>query len=401
VFAFILEASQCAASFKPHFSVSRFHRRCVLESTADLRICLTNTNLLALINAFYQSAIIPSQLKTNTESAMSTREFSDSIDNAGTRVFISYAGEDRARFVEGFAAKLRSKGIDVWSAFSELQPGDSLIDKIFEEGLKNAQAVIIILSKNSVNKPWVREELNASMVKRIDEGSKLIPVVLDDCQVPECLRSTVRTRIEDFSNYDSEVDEIVDSIFEHRNKPPIGQPPLYTKSLANRIPGLTSIDNLLHKLICEIVIESNSYFVYANSLLERADTFQIPDKAFYESLGVLDHRGYIAATWFSGVPNVEGYSNGSITVTLFGFEEYAKAFIPNYSETRDCVALQIVNDNNREERFITQSLKQPSRLIRHILETLKQQHLIGFHDFEGRGMVIYEISPELKRRLNK
>lgn len=36
-------------------------------------------------------------------------------------------------------------------------PGDSLVDKIFEEGLKEAQAVIVVLSRISVEKPWVRE----------------------------------------------------------------------------------------------------------------------------------------------------------------------------------------------------------------------------------------------------
>ena len=31
--------------------------------------------------------------------------------------------------------------------------GESLVDKIFEEGIKNAQAVIVVVSKNSVEKP--------------------------------------------------------------------------------------------------------------------------------------------------------------------------------------------------------------------------------------------------------
>jgi hypothetical protein len=49
-----------------------------------------------------------------------------------------------------------------------------------EEGLKEARAVIIVLSKVSVQKPWVREELNTSVVNRISRGTRLIPVVIDD-----------------------------------------------------------------------------------------------------------------------------------------------------------------------------------------------------------------------------
>ncbi len=110
--------------------------------------------------------------------------------NMNPKVFVSHASEDKERFVLDFATKLRSKGIDAWVDRWEINPGDSLVDKIFEEGIKNAQAVIVVLSKYSVDKPWVREELDVSVVKKINENIKLIPVVtdIDDCQVPECLK---------------------------------------------------------------------------------------------------------------------------------------------------------------------------------------------------------------------
>ena len=95
------------------------------------------------------------------------------------RVFMSHASEDKERFVLGFARRLRERGIDVWLDRWEMYPGDSLVDKIFTEGIGKASAVVVVLSVYSVNKPWVREELNAAVVKRINSGSKLIPVVLD------------------------------------------------------------------------------------------------------------------------------------------------------------------------------------------------------------------------------
>src|ERR1043165_5720806 len=120
------------------------------------------------------------------------------------KVFVSHASEDKERFVMGFATRLRGKGIDAWLDKWEILPGDSLIDKIFEEGIKDTQAVIVILSKNSVDKKWVREELNAAVVKKIEGISKLIPVVIDDCQVPEALQSTVWVKIKDLNNYEAE-----------------------------------------------------------------------------------------------------------------------------------------------------------------------------------------------------
>ena len=69
--------------------------------------------------------------------------------------------------------------------------GDSLVDKVFEEGLKSADAMVIVLSSNSIDKPWVREEINAGFVKRVEGKCKLIPVLIDDVTVPEALASTV------------------------------------------------------------------------------------------------------------------------------------------------------------------------------------------------------------------
>ncbi len=72
------------------------------------------------------------------------------------KVFLSHASEDKQRFVLPFATSLRAKGVDVWLDKWEILPGDSLVDRLFEEGLKNAQAVLIVVSAVSVEKPWVR-----------------------------------------------------------------------------------------------------------------------------------------------------------------------------------------------------------------------------------------------------
>src|SRR6056297_3656707 len=117
------------------------------------------------------------------------------------KVFISHASEDKPRFVTAFATKLRENGVNAWLDKWEMLPGDSLVDKIFEEGLKEADAIIIILSHNSVDKPWVREELNAGVMKRISKGSRIIPIVLDDCVIPESLKSTLWEKIERLDEY--------------------------------------------------------------------------------------------------------------------------------------------------------------------------------------------------------
>ena len=83
------------------------------------------------------------------------------------KVFISHASEDKQRFVMRFAERLRSKGVDAWLDVWEMLPGDSLVEKIWDEGLKGCDAMIVVLSAHSIKSKWVREELNSGMIKKI------------------------------------------------------------------------------------------------------------------------------------------------------------------------------------------------------------------------------------------
>lgn len=139
------------------------------------------------------------------------------------RVFISHAVEDKDRFVLDFARRLRDSGVDAWVDEWELLPGDPLVDKIFE-GIKYARAMVIILSKYSVNKPWVREELYAGFLKRLEGKCRIIPVVIDDCEIPEALRSTVWLRVPDLGHYEDAFQGILNSIYGVNCKPPLGAP---------------------------------------------------------------------------------------------------------------------------------------------------------------------------------
>src|SRR5512132_1777197 len=90
------------------------------------------------------------------------------------RAFLSYSSADKDRFVEGFARRLRERGVDVWYADWQLKPGDSLVNKIFDEGLGNADVFIIVVSDESRKSAWVSEELNSAIVNRIEKSCTLI-----------------------------------------------------------------------------------------------------------------------------------------------------------------------------------------------------------------------------------
>lgn len=313
------------------------------------------------------------------------------------KVFVSHASDDKERFVINFATKLREKGIDAWLDKWEMLPGDSLIDKIFEEGIKKAKAVIVVLSKFSVNKPWIREELNASMVQKINGLSKIIPVVIDDCEIPVALQSTLWIKIEDLNNYDGELSKILSSIYGHIDKPAIGNPPSYIQTIAEVVPNLTKIDSLILKLSCENANEIGHDYLFSNNISNILKETDIHEDEFYESLEILHSRNYIRGhKVMNGKDIIDSFQ-----ITLFGYDEYAKTYVKDYASVVKSAAAQLVNNGQKSTIAISKSLSQPLMLINHIIELFENNNLImivkkmsGDNDID-----IVMIHPELKRRL--
>ena len=180
-------------------------------------------------------------------------------------------------------------------------PGDSLVRKIFTEGLDKADAVVIVLSRVSITKAWVAEELDAAVVKRINDDSKLIPVVLDDLdvktEVPPSVRHLFLEFVPDPNERVTVVRRVVRSIFGTVERPPLGPPPLFADALAVRIPGLDRIDSLVLQLAgaeagAEAVRDFSDQFDTAEFIGNAADAHGVTDAEVLESLGSLKPNGY-------------------------------------------------------------------------------------------------------------
>ena len=309
------------------------------------------------------------------------------------RVFVSHASEDKERFVNSFAARLRENGVDAWLDKWEMLPGDSLVDKIFEEGLKDAQAVIVVLSRISVDKPWVREELNAAFVKRINTGSKLIPVVIDDCEVPEALKSTLWQRIENLESYQESFDRIVAAIFGTYDKPPVGTPPAYTPHLAQTIGTLTKVDSLVLRLACEQAIAKESDFIEPEALYVKDGKALLPEAELRDAIETLEQQYMVR------VHHVLGGGLSSFQITTHGFEEYASACIPGYDALVRDVASALVNRQKESDQAIAADLGKPLFIVQHILQVLEDAgHLKLSKAFSGPRHV-YNVAASLRRAL--
>jgi hypothetical protein len=94
-------------------------------------------------------------------------------------IFISHASKDD-EFVKELRFALEGQGIPVWVDSRNLRGGDKLAPEI-EQAIEQARQVIVVLSPNTINSPWVRKEIQKAQQvekQRKDEGYRVIPLLL-------------------------------------------------------------------------------------------------------------------------------------------------------------------------------------------------------------------------------
>lgn len=307
------------------------------------------------------------------------------------KVFVSHASEDKARFVIPFATALRGKGIDAWVDQWEMLPGDSLVDKIFEEGLKEAAAVVIVVSAASVGKPWVHEELNASVVARISKGTKIIPIVLEGCEVPEALRSTVWENVPDPANFDACLSRVVDAVFGHSAKPPIGSPPAYVSAPSLPvIQGLSAADVAVLSNLYESFVERDTQYVSPRDLLEAMRDHGIDEHAVEDSLGVLEHQGCVEVLKTLGRgPHNSRIKPWGISLMLGDKQD----------ELISQVGFCILNQGLKQSDSIAAALGVPRPLVNHAIEILEGHGHVKATKMMSGTIAVHHVGPTLRRAL--
>jgi hypothetical protein len=307
------------------------------------------------------------------------------------KVFLSHASEDKERFVIPFATALRQRGINVWLDKWEILPGDSLVDKLFEEGLKEADAVLVVISANSASKPWVRQELNTAIVHRITRQTKVIPVVLDDSEVPESLKSLVWQSVSDVSCFAPELDRIVGAIFGHRERPALGEPPSYVTE--RQIPGLHQTDTQVLRMLYEDGVRQNRPIWDAHVFA--AQLHDVGLEAFLDSLEILEELGYIKiGRVLGGIPR--GISH--VRPTLNGFMVFARANLPEMEEHIRGVGLAILNENLLTAEEITATTDIAPFVVDNLLDLFVSRGWIELSKTLS-GTYILRLSPSMRRAL--
>ena len=318
---------------------------------------------------------------------------------ANPKVFISHASEDKERFVLRFAERLCNKGIDVWLDKWEMLPGDKLVRKIFENGLKPSDAVIVVLSETSIKKPWVQRELDTAVVKNIEEQTRLVPIRLDKCEIPACLKDgTLYQEITDLNNYDSEFERIVNAIYGQYEKPLLGEIPSYVRPDVLDLDGLTQIDGIIFEHACRFAMKEGQIDVLSGKqLVSDLKEQGISETQIMETQDVLEGRYYFKLHRVLGP--VHAYDYG---ITTYGLEEFAKAAIPDYAGIVTSIARFVAQTVSRTEgqysSMIATETGQTIFLVEHVLKVLSNNGSIQC-DGTLNDFYVYSVSPELRRNL--
>jgi hypothetical protein len=304
------------------------------------------------------------------------------------KVFISHASEDKARFVLAFAARLRAAGIDAWLDRWEMQPGDSLVRKLFDEGLQGADAVIVVLSRHSVEKPWVREELDAAFVKRVHSGSKLVPIVLDDCEVPVVLRTLVWERIDDLASYDTSFARIVAAITGAYDKPPLGAPPPAPPA----VDGLAPVDARVLQAVGVLAVQQGNDLVENEALRASEALADLDDASLKDAVLILEKAGLVRSHF-----DLEGLLAAQLTTP--GLQRVGQLVMSDYGALVPRVAAALVNQPMRDAPALAAQLGLPLFWIKHALDVLAERGDITLAKYGGGLVEVVDIGPGLRRAL--
>ena len=123
----------------------------------------------------------------------------DSLLEKAPQIFIAHANEDKPQIRELYA-KLKQAGYKPWFDQEDLLAGQNWRDEI-PKALKNSDMFLACLSSTSISKQgYIQREFKMAMERLADcpPGTiYLIPIKLDDCQIPELRQSEYGLNLRD------------------------------------------------------------------------------------------------------------------------------------------------------------------------------------------------------------
>ncbi len=126
------------------------------------------------------------------------------------QVFLSYSNHDKeiAKFL---ASKLRNANLKISLHDWSLDINDSFLSQI-NKNVSSSDIIIILLSPNSVDSKWLKEEFNEIFVSELNNRAiAILPLVIKDCKIPKELAN--KKFIDLRTNVDGGVSKLINQLY--------------------------------------------------------------------------------------------------------------------------------------------------------------------------------------------
>jgi len=286
----------------------------------------------------------------------------------GPKAFLSFGWEDH-ELAKAIAEALQKNGIETWWAEWELRAGDSLRQKI-DEGLNHCNIFLVVLTPDSIKKPWVNQEMDAGLIRRIEMQARFIPLRkgLPTSALPPLLRGMLSPALE---NFETDIKQLIADIHGVSRKPPLGLPP----AAANRETksGFSSAATAIAKIFVERT-ENAAFWDPRISIQEIAEETSLSDEDVSDALFEL--KGMVDEHYHSVIAKPELYAT---------FDRHFKEWDP----ASDALALaaDLLNDSSfpREPDQIAERYEWVPRRLNPALSYLISRKLIRSLTHMGMG----------------
>lgn len=169
------------------------------------------------------------------------------IETVTPKVFLSYTWDD-SELARQIAESLMANGIDTWWDKWCISAGDSFRQKI-DEGLDDCTHFLVLLTPNSLAKPWVNQEMDAGLMRKLNAKSKFIPIRyrVSPAQLPALLTGMHSPEI---VNPTDDIQQLINDIHGISKKPAMGRPPVALGSKELKT-GYSAAANAIAKIFVE------------------------------------------------------------------------------------------------------------------------------------------------------
>lgn len=197
-----------------------------------------------------------------------------SLSTENPRVFLSYTSDD-SELAERLAHALESNGIETWWDKWCITGGDSLRQKI-DEGISTCTHFLVLLTPRSINKPWVNQEMDAGLVRKLNDQCRFLPVrsELPASSLPPLLSGLHSPEV----GADEDITQLINDIYGVSRRPQRGHPPTVVEQTAQTETGYS----MAATAIARYFVERTEHATFADQQIK------LDELAHYIGLSVED-----------------------------------------------------------------------------------------------------------------